>query len=167
MRITGTYISYYHFCYRRLWLFAHDIKMEQNSDLVAEGKLIDENSYPQRPKKFKQIELEGIKIDFYDAKNKVINETKRSHSNIECDIAQVKYYIYVLERNGIDGVHGLLEYPKLRQTEEVWLSEQDRQQIPEWERGVEQIITASVCPPRIEKPVCKKCAYYDFCYTDE
>lgn len=35
---------------------------------------------------------------------------------------QLKYYIYVLKNNGIDNVKGLLEYPKLRKTEEILLS---------------------------------------------
>ncbi|MFQ5640702.1 MAG: Dna2/Cas4 domain-containing protein, partial [bacterium] len=33
--ITGVMMNYYHICHTELWLFAHDIQMEQESDLVA------------------------------------------------------------------------------------------------------------------------------------
>lgn len=166
MRITGTYISYYHYCHRRLWLFAHDINMEHNSDFVAEGKLIDEKSYPQRAEKFTQIAIEGIKVDFFNLTTKVVHETKRSSSNIKCDIAQLKYYLFVLERNNITVSHGVLEYPKLRETEEVWLSAEDRVVIPQWEATAHAIIAQEYCPDRIEDKLCKKCAYFEFCYSE-
>lgn len=166
MRITGTYISYFHYCRRRLWLFAHNINMEHTSAIVAEGRLIDENSYPQRANKFTQIELEGIKVDFFNLHTKVVHETKRSISNIDCDIAQLKYYLFVLERNGIEVRNGILEYPKQREKETVWLTEDDRKVIPEWEREVQSIIESTNCPDRIDNNLCKKCAYFEFCYAE-
>lgn len=78
--ITGTHFNYYHICHRKLWLFAKGINMEHNSDLVFEGKLIHENTYTYRSERFKEIELSGIKIDFYDPKNKIIHEIKKSDS---------------------------------------------------------------------------------------
>ena len=69
MNITGTHINYYFTCIRELWLFINSINMEHTSDLVYEGKLIHENSYPQRSEKYTEIEMEGIKIDYYDSKN--------------------------------------------------------------------------------------------------
>jgi len=76
--ITGTLISYYFLCHRKLWLFANGIRMEQNSDLVYEGKLIHESTYLQRSEKYEEIEIDGIKIDYYDKKRKVIHEVKKS-----------------------------------------------------------------------------------------
>ncbi|NIR52629.1 Dna2/Cas4 domain-containing protein, partial [candidate division KSB1 bacterium] len=35
--ITGVMINYYHICHTELWYFAHDIQMEQESDIVALG----------------------------------------------------------------------------------------------------------------------------------
>ena len=34
--------------------------------------------YPQRALKYEEIELDGIKVDFYDTKNRVIHEIKKS-----------------------------------------------------------------------------------------
>ena len=121
MLITGTHINYYFLCHRKLWLFANGINMEHTSDLVYEGKLIHETSYPQRSEKYTEIEIDGIKIDYYDAKNKIIHEVKKSDKKELSHEWQLKYYIYILLQNGIEGVTGILEYPKLRQTNEILL----------------------------------------------
>ena len=39
--------------------------MEHTSDTVYDGKLIHENSYPQRAERYQEVEIAGIKIDFY------------------------------------------------------------------------------------------------------
>jgi len=167
MQITGIHFNYYQICKRKLWLFANGINMEQTSDLVYDGKLIHETSYPQRSERYEEVEIDGIKIDYYDARNKVIHEIKRSDKVEEAHIWQVKYYIYVLERNGIDGVTGILEYPELRQTTKVELTDADRQKIKEIEEKIAQLISADNCPPVINAKICKSCSYYDFCYVKE
>lgn len=78
MQITGTHFNYFQVCHRKLWLFANGINMEHNSDLVYAGKLIHEESYPQRSERYEEIEIDGIKVDYYDAKRKVIHEIKKS-----------------------------------------------------------------------------------------
>jgi len=39
--------------------------MEHTSDLVYEGKLIHEESYPQRSAKYEEVEIDGIKVATY------------------------------------------------------------------------------------------------------
>ena len=162
---TGTQIAYLHLCHRKLWLFANGITMEQTSALVAEGKLIDEYSYAQRSQKWQELAIENIKIDHYDAQNGVVREVKKSNKKEAAHIAQLKYYLFVLERNGVDANYGLLEYPKLRLTEEIWLTDEDRKEIPNWEKRVAEIIEREACPAMIEKGICKKCAYFEFCFS--
>jgi CRISPR-associated exonuclease Cas4 len=166
MQITGTHFNYYLICHRKLWLFANGMSMEQTSDLVYEGKLLHENTYKQRSDKFKEIAIEGIKIDYYDSKNHVVHELKKSDKKEDVHVWQVKYYLFVLERNGIEAT-GLLEYPKLRKTQEVYLSELDRDFINEAKRKIEKIILSDSCPDRIVKSKCRSCSYYDFCYANE
>ena len=166
MHPTGTHIAYLHICHRKLWLFANGLNMEHTSDLVAEGKLIDENSYPQRANRYQQLAIEGIKIDHYDAQLGIIREVKKSNKKESAHLAQLKYYLFVLERNGVEARHGILEYPKLRITEEVWLTDDDRKEIPIWESNVINIIEQEFCPKRIEKTICKKCSYFDFCFSE-
>jgi CRISPR-associated exonuclease Cas4 len=166
MQITGTHFNYYLLCQRKLWLFANGINMEQTSDLVYEGKLIHENSYPQRSERMEEIEIDGIKIDYFDVRRKVIHEIKKSDKIDEAHVWQLKYYIYVLEQNQISGVTGLLEYPKLRKTEEVLLTDDDRKRIVDMKEQIAQLIESDKCPETINKPRCKNCSYYDFCYAD-
>ena len=98
MNITGTHLNYYQVCKRKLWLFANQINMEHTSDLVYEGKLIHEESYPQRSSKYEEVELNGIKVDFYDPRNKVIHEIKKSNKVERAHELQLKYYLCVFER---------------------------------------------------------------------
>ncbi len=167
MNITGTHFNYYQVCKRKLWLFANGLNMEHTSDLVYDGKLIQETSYPQRSERYEELEMGGIKIDFYDARNRVIHEIKRSNKIERAHEWQVKYYIYVLEQTGIEGVSGVLEYPTLRHTARVTLSDNDRAKIQNMEREIEQIVESETCPPVINARICKSCSYYEFCYVKE
>ena len=165
--VTATHINYLQICKRKLWLFGNGIQMEHTSDLVTEGKLIGESSYPQRNDKYTEVEFDGIKIDFYDARERIVHEIKKSNKIEAAHRAQVKYYLHVLERNGITGVKGILEYPKQRHIEVVELSDDDRVLIPIWEAEIKRIVENDACPKVINKPVCKNCSYHDFCYVAE
>jgi CRISPR-associated exonuclease Cas4 len=167
MNTTGTHFNYYQLCHRKLWLFANGINMESISDLVYEGKLIHETSYPRRSEKYQEIEIDGIKIDYYDARNKVVHEIKKSDKHEEAHEWQVKYYLYVLEQNGVEGASGLLEYPRLHKNTEVLLTTPDRKAIAEMVTDIESIIHGEECPPRIAKSKCRSCSYFDFCYAGE
>lgn len=167
MKINATLVNLYHVCHRELWLHANGIRFEHTSDLVFEGKLIHEDSYPQRSSKYEEIELDGIKVDFYDAKNKIIHEIKKSNKVEVAHEWQLKYYLYVFEQNGITGVKGILEYPTLRKTQEVFLSDKDRQAIAEMKLDISKIVMDEKCPPLQRKSICKSCSYYEFCYSAE
>lgn len=166
MRITPTLINLYHVCHRELWLHAHEIRMEHTSDIVTEGKWIHETSYPQRAAKYTELVLPGAKIDYYDAKNRTVHEVKKSNKAEQAHVAQVQYYLYLLEEAGVEQPKGLLEYPKLRQTQEVVLDDEARQAIPQWLADIERIVQQDTCPPTINQPICRRCSYYDFCYVD-
>ncbi|SFS35269.1 CRISPR-associated exonuclease, Cas4 family [Porphyromonadaceae bacterium NLAE-zl-C104] len=167
MMVTGTQFNYYQLCKRKLWLFSNGISMEHTSDLVFDGKLIHENTYPQRSERYEELELDGIKIDFYDARNKIIHEIKRSDKVEQAHEWQVKYYMYVLEQNGVEGVTGLLEYPTLRHTAKVVITEDDRQKIKAMKQDIQGIIRSDDCPPIINAKICRNCSYYEFCYVSE
>lgn len=167
MQITGTYLNYYLICHRKLWLFANGIRMENTSDLVYEGKLLHETSYPRRSEKYQEIELDGIKIDYFDPKNKIVHEIKKSDRHEEAHEWQVKYYLFVLKKNGVEGATGLLEYPKLHRTNEVLLTNPDREAIKEMIVDIGEIIRLEHCPDRLLKSRCKNCSYLDFCWSGE
>jgi CRISPR-associated exonuclease Cas4 len=164
MNITATHINYYHICHRKLWLFANGINMEHTSDTVTEGKLIGENTYTDRAAKYTELQLEGIKIDFYDARNKVVHEIKKSDKMESAHEAQVKYYLYKLKQHGVEGATGILEYPTLRHTSQIILTDDDVIDIQRWEADILEIISREEMPGVIDKPVCKRCSYFEFCY---
>lgn len=167
MNITGTHIHYYYVCHRKLWLFSNGLNMEHTSDLVADGKLIHESTYTQRAEKYTEIEVDGVKIDFYDAKNKTIHETKRTTAIEKAHEWQLKYYIYKLRLHGVDGVKGILEYPKLRIRNEILLKPSDIEEIEKSIPQVKKIFEQEDCPSKILMKLCKHCSYYDFCWSGE
>lgn len=167
MQINGTLINLYHVCKRQMWLHAHGIRMEHSSQVVAEGKLIAETTYLDRARKYTELELDGIKIDYYDAKNKVIHEVKKSDKVEHAHFAQVKYYLYILIKNGIDNPSAILEYPKMKQRQIVDWDQGDMAEVEKWKAECSAIIHHDVCPPLLKKLICKKCSYHDFCYAGE
>lgn len=175
MNLTGTHINYYRLCKRKLWLFANNIQMEQTSDLVADGKIIEEESYLQRSDKYTQIELsyqfKGIslsgKIDFFETKNKIVHETKRSNKVEDAHIWQVKFYLWLLKLNDIDAEKGIIEYPKMRERETVFLEEKDVLYLEKTVREIKSLLEGDACPPVINAKICKSCSYYELCYSGE
>ncbi|MDR0754036.1 MAG: CRISPR-associated protein Cas4 [Prevotellaceae bacterium] len=167
MNVSGTHFNYYHVCKRKLWLFASGIFMEHTSDLVYEGKLIHEESYPQRAERYEELEIGGCKIDYYDPRNKIIHEIKKSDKIEFAHEWQVKYYIFVLECNEIHGVTGILEYPTLRHKNKVILTDDDRIKIQKIIIEIETIILSNSCPSKINSKICRNCSYYEFCYISE
>jgi CRISPR-associated exonuclease Cas4 len=175
MQITATHINYYHICHRKLWLFANGINMEHTSDIVADGKLLHETSYPQRAEKnteitlsalYKGIELFG-KIDFYDPKQKVVHETKRSDKVEIAHEWQVKFYLWLLLLNGVDGASATLEYPLLRQTNHLILSQEDISRLEKVIQDITELKDSERCPQVIDAKICKSCSYYELCYITE
>ena len=72
-----------------------------------------------------------------------------------------------MEQAGIEGVTGLLEYPKLRHTEQVLLTDDDRKELETIMAAITVIIASESCPPLVKMGICKNCSYYDFCYASE
>lgn len=161
MHITATQINYFFVCKRKLWLFSHNITMEHNSELVELGNLLHQNSYE---KKRKDIEFEGIKIDFFEKSKAIIHEVKKSKAIEEAHIWQMKYYLYCLRQLGIY-VQGQIDYPKQRKTEKILWEEEDEKIILDIITKLEQILKEPLPPQKINKEKCKKCSYFEFCYA--
>lgn len=149
--------------------------MEHTSDIVYDGKLLHEVAYPQRAEKYTEVELSiqwcGCtligKIDFYDKNEKIIHETKRGNKIEEAHEWQLKYYIWLLEQNGIADVQGKIEYPKLRRTTTVVLSNTEKKRLEQVISNIQMILRSEVCPPNLQSKICRSCSYYDFCYSGE
>ncbi len=161
LTVTGTEFNYYHICHRKLWLFSHDIQMEQTSDNVLLGKLIHEHSYQREKKEFL---IDGmIKIDFMD--DEAVHEVKKSNKMEESHIGQVLYYIYCLRQKGVDIKKGIINYPKQRRTTEVEFTEEREQEISETIGKIHEVEALGIPPDVLNSKICKKCGYEDFCYA--
>jgi len=160
--ITGLMVYYYEVCKRKLWYFTNDIQLEENNSNVILGKLLEENSYTRDEKK---INIDGvINIDFIRSK-KILHEIKKSNSIEPASILQVQYYLYYLEKKGLVGLKGILDYPLLKQTVEVNLSDSDRENLENIIIGIKEIWRKESPPILEKKNICKKCAYFDLCFV--
>lgn len=160
-QITGVMVYYYFVCKRKLWFFINDLNMEQDSDLVGMGKLIDETSYGREKKNI--LIDENIKIDFLKDW-KVIHEVKKSRKINEASKWQLRYYIWLLREKGVDIEKGILDYPLLRKREDVLLEKEDEVELNNILKEIEKIRLLDLPPEINKKSICKKCAYYELCY---
>jgi len=160
--ITGLMVYYYEVCKRKLWYFVNEIQLEENNSNVILGKLLEENTYTRDEKK---INIDGvINIDFIRSK-KVLHEIKKSNSIEPASLLQVQYYLYYLEKKGLIGLKGILNYPLLKQTVEVNLTDEDRENLDNIIIGIKEILRKESPPALEKKGICKKCAYFDLCFV--
>lgn len=159
--ITGVMIYYYEVCKRKLWYFYNEIQMEQGNENVLIGKAIDEETY-KRDKKHINID-NIINIDFIRSKG-VLHEVKKSKKIEEASILQVKYYLYFLQKRGVYNIRGKIDYPLLKQSIDVELSDKDIKDINEILINIKNIVKASKAPRLDKKRICQSCAYYDLCF---
>ncbi|MDD3841079.1 MAG: CRISPR-associated protein Cas4 [Clostridia bacterium] len=162
MHATGVEVNYYFICKRKLWYFTHGITMEHNSTRVEIGKEVHKNSFKR---KNKEIMIDNqICLDFID-KELIINETKLTKAMNDATRYQILYYIYYLENKGIKQVKGIVHYPKSKKREIIELDGEERQVLDKVLKFI-YAIKKSNSPPSLEKKrKCKKCSYYELCFS--
>lgn len=158
-QITGTMYAYSYLCWRKLWFFAKDIVMEQENENVIIGKLIDQESYRREKKHLYLDDIVCIDI----VKDNVICEIKKSSSQREMAIQQLKYYLYLLNKKGIE-VKGELLVPKENHKEMIVLNENDILEIDKQLERIKKICNEVTPPEIINNKICKKCVYFELCY---
>lgn len=162
--VTGTQIAYASLCLRKLWLYSHGLNMEIFSERVEEGRTLHALSYP---KKTKEIEVPdaGVKVDFCE-RDGTIHEIKLSSKMEESHILQLSYYLQMFQKSGTNLAHGVLHYPRLRQTQEVFLTEEYQHKINESLEIIKTVTEKKQIPEVLSnRSICKKCAYYEFCFA--
>lgn len=160
-KITGVMVYYYEVCHRKLWYFSHDVLMEQENENVQIGKVLDEGTYLRDEK---HINIDNvINIDFIKSKG-VLHEIKKSRKIEEASELQVKYYLYYLKQRGVD-MKAKIDYPLLRQTVEIVLTEADCHLLDHVLEEIQTIIEKKEIPKCQKKNICKSCAYYDLCWV--
>jgi CRISPR-associated exonuclease Cas4 len=161
LKVTGVEINYYFVCKRKLWFFCHGMSMESNSTLVEIGKEVHDQSYQRESKEIMIDDI--ICIDFLE-KELIINETKLTKSMEEATRFQLLYYLYYLESKGVEGLRGVIRYPKAKRTEELLLTQEYKRRISKVVKEISDIrhMTTPPCAEREKK--CNKCSYFELCY---
>lgn len=178
LRIGGMLVGYYRLCPRKAWLSMRGIWMEQESEAVALGRLLDQHSY-DRDEKHLTIEAEtpdGLhgpairligKIDRAKLHQGVLHETKKSRACEDAHLWQVRFYLWLLALNVPNGgpFRGQLDYPLLRRTEAVTLTPDHEAELLRTVAAIRDLAAQDVPPPRLAKRAfCTKCAYEELCY---
>lgn len=160
-KVTGVMIYYYFVCKRKLWYFCHEIRMEAENEDVLLGKLLDESSYGKNEK---HINIDNvINIDFI-RDQKELHEVKKSRFMEEAGIWQIKYYLYYLQKRGVENLKGKVDYPLLKKVRTIVLTEEDCIRLEAILLDVAEIRGRS-CPPSVEQQkICKRCSYFDLCF---
>lgn len=177
LRVGGMLVGYYRLCPRKAWLSMRGIWMEQESETVALGRLLDEHSY-ERADKHIEINAEAPdgtplvgKIDRANLKNGVLHETKKSRSCEDAHLWQVRFYLWLLHLNSVSRANGQpfvgqLDYPLLRRTEHVTLESEHVGELVRTVGAVRALSTQEQPPARLTKrSFCSKCAYDELCHS--
>ena len=110
--------------------------MEQESELVEVGKLIDETTYKNERHNFMIDNI--VNIDFL--KKNIVHEIKKSKKEKQMAINQIKYYLFILKNHGFEDIKGQLNIPKIKYTEEVILNDNDIEDIKNQLETIDKII---------------------------
>ncbi|SEF76772.1 CRISPR-associated exonuclease Cas4 [Caloramator fervidus] len=162
-KVQGIKVNYYYVCKRKLWLFSKGITMEDKSDRVLQGKLLHESSYPRI--ETREIMVDDIlKIDIVE--DEYVREVKITSKMPLADRMQLLYYLYYLKNMGIEKV-GVINYVKEKRREFIKLDVEAEREIKRALKDIKDILELER-PPKLEKlPYCKKCSYYELCYSGE
>ena len=88
--------------------------------------MLDEESYKRDDK---HINIDNvINIDFIRSSG-VLHEVKKSRKIEEAGIHQVKYYLYYLKKKGVTDIRARIDYPLLKQSLDLELTEEDKRKI--------------------------------------
>ena len=144
-------------------MFAHRLNLEDNSEIVRIGKAIHEDK--AKSSENSEIKIDNIALDKINSKYVV--EIKKSDADIEACKWQLLYYLKILKDKGIER-KGKLEFIEKNKTDRkiifIELNEEIEKELNEHISKIEELLSMDELPTVINKPACKKCAYYEYCY---
>lgn len=163
MIVNGTLINYYFHCKRQCYLHGNRINLEDNSERVNIGKAIHEERSSNSDNT--ELEIDNIKID--KITKEYLIEVKKSDADVEASKWQLLYYLKVLKRKGIER-KGKLEFIEKNKSKNktliVELSEDEELKLDKYINDIYELLNKEEVPTILNKPKCKKCAYYEYCY---
>ncbi len=158
--IGGTLIRSFVTCSTQLWYFSHGINLDYDNEDMLIGREIHRTGFARY---LKERQSGPIKIDVF-RKNMIV-EVKKSGSNMEATIWQTKYYMWYMKR-----IHGIsmkakIYIPSEKRSIPVTLEEGDGEIIEEMIAEIEKIRSSNIPPVPERKPICKRCSYYELCWS--
>ena len=157
---TGTEIGYYFICHKKLWWFSHGVQMEQENDRVKLGRVVHEESYSRRRK---EINIDNkIVLDWRE--DGCIHEVKLTDKMEEAHEMQLLYYLYYLKLKGVEGLRGQIDYPKLRQTKTIELTDDNERQLEQALEDMKRIVALPRAPQVEWMKICSSCSYAELCW---
>ena len=164
--ITGTMVAYYFNCQRKLWLFSKGLNLENisgNVDVIK-GKILHESRFKRET--HKEFAFDTVKIDFLRFGEQVfVHEVKKSKKFEKAHVWQLKYYIYLLRGQGVNCSSGVIHYPASMRKVEVTWEDDDNLCMEHALKSINQVVEEPVPPAVLNKKMCSRCAYFDFCYS--
>ncbi len=163
MNINGTLINYYFHCKRQCYLHANRLNFEDNSELVKIGRAI--HDIKSQHSENTEILLDNIKID--KLSKEYLTEIKKSDADVEASKWQLIFYLKILKDKGIYR-KGKLEFIEKNKTSKkvvyIDLNDNIEKELDTYMEKIKKLLEHDEIPPAINKPKCKKCAYYEYCY---
>ena len=166
---TGTEVSYYVLCRRKLWWRSHGFEQEnvqgnQGSENVELGNLLHERTFPAESGRVKEAMIDGkLRIDFTE--DGIVHEVKKSRGGDRATRMQVLYYLWYLKHQKGVETTGVIHYPKEKRTVPIGLTPRIEREIEEMLEEIEGVRNRET-PPEVTAPMplCAKCSYQDLCW---
>lgn len=163
MRVNGTLMNYFFHCKRQCYLHGNRLNLEDNSEQVKIGKALHE----ERDKSENtEIALENIRLD--KLSKEYLTEVKKSDADVEAAKWQLLFYLKILKDKGVIR-KGKLEFIEKEKTNKkivyVELTPEEEQELNVYIQQIEELLLQDKIPEVLNKPKCKKCAYYEYCYV--
>jgi CRISPR-associated exonuclease Cas4 len=94
-----------------------------------------------------------------------VHDIKKGRSMEEAHRAQLLYYLWYLKRKGVEGLKGVINYPKQKRSVELELTPEAEKQVEAWMHQVQEVVQQET-PPIVEEPmtICRKCSYAELCW---
>ncbi|MCS7154057.1 MAG: CRISPR-associated protein Cas4 [Bacteroidia bacterium] len=166
-KVAGHEVESFVACARKYWYITRGVRLEPFSELVAEGKFISDATYKHHSPRWRQVQIGRLKIDAYDPERRLVYEIKRAPRLVKAHRAQLLFYLYALEKMGIEGVKGFLVYPRQKKRILVELDVEARREVEQILQAMAEVRRRRTPPPLKRKPICKRCAFYDLCFVAE
>ena len=154
MQVNGTLINYYFHCKRQCYLHGNRLNLEDNSEQVKIEKAADKSN--------SEIAIDNIRLD--KLTREYLTEVKKSDADVEAAKWQLLYYLKVLKNKGIVR-KGKLEFvEKNKSDKKVMILELTEELENGYVNEIQELIASDKPPEILNSSMCKKCAYYEYCY---